>query len=300
MVIGALLGLGAATCHSVSYLFSRLFVIRRRKGILRLLVLGHVLMGAASAIALPALWSADVPPLSRYILPLLGAAGFYLLGQAGLFLALRHADASRVSPLLGLKVIVLAAITVLFLRDRLSLLQWVAVALSGGAAVLLGSSGTRLNRQAVVGLIFACLSYCLSDLSIKALVEALSGLGPWRAVLLAVSMSYVLCGILGLLLMPWAGRAALKDLPYALPFAVSWLLAMVFLYACFAAIGVVFGNIMQSTRGLISILFGAALAHAGMVHLEEKTSRAVLARRLAAAGLMCLAIAMFFLARKAS
>lgn len=294
---GVLLGLAAAICQSISYLFSRLFVTRRHRGAIRLLVLGHAAMGAASLAAVPMLFSPHTPSLDRYILPLLGTSGFYLLGQLGLFLALHSSDASRVSPLLGLKVMMLAFFTVLVLHQHLAGAQWAAVTLSVAAAVLLSYSGGRLHGRAMLALLLACVFYCGSDLSIRVLVDRLAVLGPVRSVLWAVACSYVLSGGMGLALMPWAGRGAMRDLPYAIPWAASWLAAMVFLYACFASIGVVFGNIVQATRGPLSVLLGAQLARLGLEHLELRTTRGVFIRRLAAASLMFLAIALFFLGK---
>jgi len=297
LLLGILLGLASALFSSISYVFSRLFVIRRHQGVIRLLVLGHAIMGAASLAAFPFLWSAGTPPLGRYVLPLLGTTGAYLFGQAALFGMLRRIDASRVSPLLGLKILILAAIAVIALRSPLSGGQWLAVALSVGAAMLLGTSGQHLDRRAVAGLLIACLAYCLSDLSIKALVAALADMGPTQSVLYAVSVSYILAGVIAAALLPLAGKGALGDLRYAVPWAGAWLAAMVSLYACFAAIGVVYGNIVQSTRGLMSVVIGARLAYLGMVHLERKTTRGEFLRRLAAAVLMTGAIALFFLAQ---
>jgi hypothetical protein len=55
----------------------------------------------------------------------------------------------------------------------------------------------------------------------------------------------------------------------------------------------VFGNIMQSTRGVMSVAIGAALAHLGWHELEQRVDRATLLRRLAAALLMTAAIALY-------
>ena len=68
---------------------------------------------------------------------------------------------------------------------------------------------------------------------------------------------------------------------------------MLLLFGCFQAVDVVFGNILQSTRGLISIVLGAGLAGAGMVHLEKKVSRGVFWRHMAAAMLMSAAIVLY-------
>jgi cytochrome c biogenesis protein CcdA len=74
-----------------------------------------------------------------------------------------------------------------------------------------------------------------------------------------------------------------------------WLLGMAGLYTCFGLVGVVFGNILQSTRGMMSIAIGAALAHAGWHALETRVDPQTLVRRLLAAALMTAAIALYVL-----
>jgi len=80
----------------------------------------------------------------------------------------------------------------------------------------------------------------------------------------------------------------------AVPFAVTWFAAMLFLFGCFARIDVVYGNIVQSTRGLMSIGLGALVAAAGFERLERRVDRGVLLRRLGAALLMTGAIVLFY------
>jgi len=304
VVLGVIYGFVAALGQSISYFCTRLFVIRRAQGVIRLLVLGHLLMGAASALLLPLVWPERMPPAGGFFWPLMGTAWFYLLGQAGFFFALRHIDASRVSPMLGLKIVILAAITVLILGRTLSPLKWAGVVLSVAAAFVLNYSGRSLSWRVLGGVLFACVMYSLSDLSIRVLVDAVrfpggspggsgGGLGLVRASLVSVFMTYVLCGLVSLPLLIWAGPKALGDLKYALPFAASWLGAMLFLFACFGSIDVLFGNIIQSTRGLMTVLIGAGIAALGMVHLEGRTTRAVLLRRLGAAAMMSAAIVLF-------
>ena len=300
MVLGVIYGFVAALGQSISYFCTRLFVIRRDQGVIRLLVLGHLLMGAASALLLPLVWPERMPPVGAFFWPLMGAAGLYLLGQAGFFFALRYIDASRVSPMLGLKIVILAAITVVILDHPLSPLKWAGVVLSVAAAFVLNYSGRSLSWRVLGGVLFACVMYSLSDLSVRRLVDAVrlvdgcpAELGLVRASLVSVFMTYVLCGLVSLPLLRWAGPKALGDLKYALPFAASWLGAMIFLFACFGSIGVVFGNVIQSTRGLMTVLMGAGIAALGMVHLEGRTTRAVLLRRLGAAAMMSGAIILF-------
>lgn len=295
---GVLCGLAAAFAQSLSFLLSRQFVIRQNNAVFRLLVLSHVIMGVASLAILPLVWTASVPPVGRFFWPLAGSAGFYMLGQLGLFFALRYTDASRTAPLLGLKIVVIALITVTLMRKAIGPQQWLAVAMSVGAAFVLHTSGRRMHWQAVAAVLATCVNYSLSDLSIVELVKALGGPGDWHVLLLSVSLSYILCGIVAAILMPWLGRSSAAEWRYALPFSAAWYVAMIFLYACFGLIGALYGNIVQSTRGLISVIIGAALARLGMVHLERRVSRWVFLQRAAAAVLMSAAIALFWLGKR--
>ena len=240
-------------------------------------------------------------------------AGFYLLGQAGLFFTLRRADASRVSPLLGLKVAVVAVLTVAALGGTIAPVQWAAVCVSVAAAVVLGSVGGRMGLSAFAGIAFACFAYAVSDIHIvqsqqalgDLLGEASDAMQTFYTAVVTMCLCYVLCGIAALAAMPWLGAGGWKDLRYAAPFAASWYGAMICLFSCFglsAAVfgegGVAFGGILQSLRGPISVVLGAVVAHLGHVHLEGKLSRGVLTRRVAAALLMVLAVALYALGRQ--
>ncbi|RPI63599.1 MAG: hypothetical protein EHM48_02200 [Planctomycetaceae bacterium] len=297
LLLGVMLGLGAAVAHSLSYLFSRLYVLRHHSAVFRLLILGHVAMGCMSLLMLPFLPLSKLPPVEEYIGPLLLSSGFYVLGQFGTFVALRHAEASRVSPLLGLKIPMLALIYTFFLADAsLSATQWAAVALALAAAFILNETGGKLPLRTVLWILFTCMAYCIADINILRLVKSLhvlTDINPICPIVTGVAMSYILLGIAGATLLPWAGKPHLDDLRFAVPWAASWLTAMLLLFGCFAVVGVVYGNILQSTRGIISILMGVGLSAIGMIHLERKVSRSVAVRRVAAATLMVLAIALY-------
>ena len=119
--------------------------------------------------------------------------------------------------------------------------------------------------------------------------------------MLATSLGYFVCGVFAaiLFLLPAARRGMRIDWLHAAPFAASWFIAMILLYACFAELNVVFGNVIQSTRGLISVVIGAHIAGLGMVHLEQAQGRKVLFRKLLAAVMMSAAISLFVLSRPA-
>ncbi len=291
---GILFGLSAAVLQSASYLFSRRFVLRHQNATLRLLVASHLWMALMAIVIYPFARSPDMPPVMTYIGPLLGSAGFYMAGQAGLFALMRHTQASRVAPLLGLKLLVLAVIVTGFMGQSLSLNQWGSVGLCVLAAFLIQTAGVRLTWQALAWLALACLGYSLSDLSITRLVHALHPIPKFHASVIGVCLSYAVCGLVALPLWRLAGISR-NGIPWgpALPFAGFWFASMVVLYACFGLVGALYGNILQSTRGLISVLFGYALSRAGFHELEEPQSRRVLIQRTAAAALMFTAIWLF-------
>ena len=257
--------------------------------------LSHVWMGLFAVVLLPFCWSPRVWSFSDYIFPLLGTAGFYLTGQICLFQAIKWTDASRVSPLLGLKILVLAFVVVSFLSQRVTAVQWAAVFLSVVAALALNYSGGAVPWKAVAAILCACLFYSLSDLSIIRLVRALAPAGDFKGRLLSCCLCYVITAPVGVVMVTGgAGEDRTKEKwKYALPVAATWFTAMVFIFICFSAVGAVFGNIIQSMRGPISILIGVVIARLGHVHLERKVSKRVLLRRIVAAALMCVAVGLF-------
>jgi drug/metabolite transporter (DMT)-like permease len=290
---GILLGLGAALLQSVAHFCSRLYVIRREGGVWRLLVLGHVLMGIGAGAVLPLAWTGQVPPVRAYAWPLAGTAGFYIAGQLGLFMVLRRTDTSRVSALLGLKLAILAGITVGPLSGTLTGGQWLAVALTLGAAWLLHGAGLRIPRSAMAWVLYTCLMYSLSDLSIVWMVERMAPVSRVRAAMVGSCLCYLLLGGVAVALLPAVRRRRRADWLLAVPFAASWLTGMFCLFGCFALVGVVLGNILQSTRGVVSVVIGAAVSAMGAHDMERREGRAVWMRRAVAAGLMTAAVVLY-------
>jgi len=292
VALGLLLSFVSAAGIAVAYVFSRLFLARGSGRSLRLLAIGHVWMGAIAAVVTVALWPDDMPPVRRW-LPLVAlCSGFYLLAQVLLFVSLRRTDASRVAPLIGLKVLAVALIRLLAFGRLFTPLQWLAVLLSVAATFALNRIGGRLPKGVVVGILLVCLGYACSDIFAFEIIEALDG-RSFQITTLSAALCYVVCGLAGLALLPAVGVRPGRDWLWALPFSVAWLGAVACTFAAFARVGVVFTNIVQSTRGLWSILLGAAVARAGLIHLERLRSRGEVLRRLAAAALMSAAIALF-------
>jgi drug/metabolite transporter (DMT)-like permease len=302
VAFGVAAGLVAALASAVSYFISRHHASRGGSS-LRLLVIAHALMGAACLPAAWLLWPAGLPATRTWIAPLLGSSCSYLAGQAVVFAALARADTSRVAPLLGLKIAMLACIVSCLPGERLDLRQWVAVGLSMAAAAMLQRGGGM--RPAAVGFtLAACAAFAVSDLFIVALIDGLQQtatvagqpLGRLQAGILAMIVTYATCGgiaAVSLCLAPAVRPTTRDDWVAGGRYAIIWLLGMAALYICFGLVGAVFGNIIQSTRGMLSIVIGAALAHAGWHGLETRLDRGTLVRRLLAAALMTAAIALY-------
>lgn len=293
--VGVVFGLAAAVLQSASYIFSRRFMRRGGVSAFHLLAVSHTLMGAMSVVILPFVWSRACPPLSAYWRPLIAAAGFYVVAQLSLFAALARVDASRVSPMLGVKVILLALLTTLIFGTPLGWLQWAAVIMTAASAFLLNETGGRMPLKAVAGVAGAVSGYAVSDMSIRQLVDALAPAGA-SAPLLGSCLAYALCGAAGLAVLAWRGWPARGVWADVAPQAVTWFAGMCFLFAAIGGIGVVFAVIAQSTRGVISVAMGVALARAGFVHLEQHAPRRVVVKRLAAALLMFGALVLYSLA----
>lgn len=297
---GITLGLLTALGHAAAYLAARHFTAaapgRPERSGLTLLALAHVWMAAAAAFALPFIWPDTLGGDARWVRPLAGLVGCFALAQWALLSALRRLDASRVAPLLGFKIAALAALASLR-GEVLGASQWAGVALAVAGALVLGATGGRIPLRAAGQLFAACGLYAVCDELILRTIrgaEAAAGLDPavrpWAAPVWTVGAVYLCLGVPALLLLPRWGSRRLADWRDAVPYAALWLAAMATLYGTFARVGTVLGAILQSSRGLIAIALGVALAAAGFEHLERRVARGVVVRRALAAVSMVLAV----------
>lgn len=295
MVIGIILGLGGAIFQSFSYLMTRHFM-HRHGSPLHLLIASHIIMGIMAIILLPFAYTPIVLQPSRYLSPLLQCSGFFLIAQATFFLALKNIESSRVSPLLGMKIIIIAIISYLFYDKNFVSIQWLAIILCFIGAMLTNWSGGKIPIRSWFWIIVTCTGYSLSDINIKILVDMIGQDNLVNSTMLAVSLNFIICGsaaLIGFLLVPNPQRW--QNLKPALPFALCWFTSILFIFGCFANIGPIFGNIIQSSRGIFSVIIGFIVAKAGHQHLESTTTGSIVICRIIAAIMMLLAMAMFSL-----
>ena len=322
VLIGILLGLGSAFCSSLAYLASRRFTVRHAgheekepqwRGPLRLMVCSHAILSVICGVAylvLRPVGDAQPSDWSWAITTSVFVAFFYLFANTVLFFALRQTEASRIAPLLGFKVVLLALVTQFILHEPLALLQWIAVVLATAAAWMLGSSGKRLPWATVALTVGACTGFVSSDTFIDQMVPAWLPAGVdydtalkedpvmvVKASMTGMALVYVWCGVIAIALLPIAKPWKLEHWKGAAPYAGLWLTAMVCLFSAFALIGIVLGNILQATRGLMSIAIGVAVVKLGHHHIESHAPLKVVIQRCIAAALMFGAIVLYVMAK---
>lgn len=294
--IGILLGLGAAMGHSLTYLATRWFTQDRGHSTAQLLVLAHTMMGAACLVVATLLWPEDLDWRASWVWRLVGLVLCFVFAQTCLIASLRGADASRIAPLLGLKVAVLALIAVI-LGGQLVWTQWLGVALAVAAAWVLNGVGGKLPGRVTGLVVVACLAYAVADTFILSTIREIQRISGDHSVMgvpiFTVALVFATVGLIAAGLLPFFGTRRGVVWRDALPYLGAWSVSMVTLYATFAAVGTVLGAILQSTRGLMSIGLGIGLAAMGYHHLEQKHGTAVQVQRLAAAGLMCAAVVFY-------
>ena len=84
----------------------------------------------------------------------------------------------------------------------------------------------------------------------------------------------------------------------AFPQAICWVVSMWGLYVCFGLLGAAFGNVIQASRGVISLVMGIVLSYFAIQGLEQKQSALVWLRKAVAAILMFGAIVLYALSAK--
>lgn len=320
LLLGILLGLGCAICSSLAYLASRRFTVRqaghepdapRWLGPLRLMVTAHIYLALACGVAylvlMPRGVEAQPADWSWAIVTSIFVAMFYLTGNTLLFFALRMTEASRIAPLLGFKVVLLALVTHFVLGNALVGQQWIAVVLATAAAVMLGSSGGRLPLSVALLAIGTCAGFVGSDVFISKMVPAWLPAGLMleqadkfqriEAAMQGMSLVYVWCGLIAIALLPVARPWKKTHWKGSAPYAGFWLVAMICLFSAFSLVGIVLGNILQSTRGLMSILIGVAVVKLGHHHIESHAPLKVVIQRIIAAALMVGAITLYVTAK---
>lgn len=293
--MGIICGFLAALCNSFGYLLNARF-LKKYNEPGRLLTYALICMLILSVPFAPFLFPfASLINPGQFALKIIVWVAVFMLGQGAFFLSLRFFEASRLSSLLGLKIIVLAAIFILFNHGTLNWLQWLAICISAISAMIFNWSGAQ--KQNSLGWIFVFMTlicFSLADILETSLVMQVksSGFSDLRSAFSTVSILYPALGLAAL-------PGMLKYKPskdqfcLAFPYAAVWLLSQISLLLCFAKILPVYGNVILATRGVFSVLLGITLPIIGLGELEQAVSRRKWLQRIIGALLMVGAIALY-------
>ncbi len=293
MTTGIVYGLGAALFQSIAYLSSRHFTDRKGGSPVQLLLATHILLGPAALAVLLLVPKELYPPLGSYLVAALGTTLCFMMAQILIFAALRRAAPSRVSPLLGLKILFVVVLSGIFFAASYTGLQFAAVFLALGAALVLNYSGGSLPGRALILILTAALLLAGSDIFIQAAVLPFAHFGSFMQGVIPLAVSYAMAGILSLILWPFLCSLKPGQFADALPFTFSWTIGIILFFISIAEVGVMYTAVLQSLRGLFNVLFGAVLGYLGFHLLEEKHNLGVILRRIAAALMMTGAITLF-------
>jgi uncharacterized membrane protein len=242
--------------------------------------------------------------LFQFLLPLGGAfhpgllwqpalmGVLFLLGQLFSYLALQRGDVSVATPVLGVKIILVALFATVLLPQRVSAELWAAAALSSIAIALLNRMG-GVRHHHVGGTILSAgasaTMFALSDVLAQKWAPAW-GAGRF----LPAMLGFV--ALFSAVLIPFF-RALVSAIPRT---AWSWLLggcgfiglqSLVFVMAIVKYRNAASANVVYSSRGLWSVVAVWAIGH-WFANREQRLGTRVLRWRLAGAVLMMVAIAL--------
>ena len=291
-ILGVTSGLMAGGSAAISYLFSRNFQAGQNRSAYQLMALSSAWMAGFSLFMLP--WFFRVPEkgwLSTFCI-LLGVVGGYGLGALLLFSLLRHASSSSVTPVLGLKILVLTLFAC-YRGEQFKTEQWLAIGLVVCASALLKNNREGLSWFQVLWAFGACTCYAVSDSFIRLLIANIDSHGGLNAAITGAVYSYIVAGVFALVGFSHVRKACLKDWREASGYAFFWSAHMCFFYYAMASIGIIYTIILQATRSIWAVLFGIGLTKMGYAVLEKNISFTMRLRQLLAGVLTVSAIVLY-------
>ena len=275
---------------ALGYALGALFLKRAMEegaGVLRTGFVANVILGV---LFLPMLVGAEGRLLEEnWSAPAITAV-FVFLGQAFTILALRKGDVSVATPLMGSKVIFVAAISVIILPEPVPLAWWIAAMLAFWSVWLLRVGRPADRRRLVVSIAFALLS-AASFAVCDVLMQSYGAEWGFRRF---APIVFGMVAILSIGFMPF-----FRDPLLAMPgVAWRWLAPGVLLLALqtfsIAYVLSTYGsatavNVVYSLRGIMSILL-VILIGSFFGNVERSAGTAVMTRRLISGILIFVAV----------
>lgn len=217
----------------------------------------------------------------------------FVAGQIFTLMALKVGDVSVATPVLGVKVLLVALLTTALLSERIGAALWTAALLTSTALLLLNFRGAQLCQRVGTTIVLAVIAAAANAL-FDVLVQKWSpawGVGRFLPVMM------VCVAVYSIAIRPWCGQRRAQDMPTATP-AFGSVLGGAFCFALQSVMIVssiaVFGqatvaNVLYSSRGLWSVLAVWGIGH-WFANRERHQGPRVLAWRFAGAVLLLVAI----------
>lgn len=218
------------------------------------------------------------------------AALIFMLGQVFTMLALRVGDVSITTPVLGLKVVLVALLTAVLLREPLTSGLWAAAVLSSVGIGLLNFSrpaaGSRVGTTILIAGL-AAASYALFDVLVQKW-SATWGAGRFLPVMM------VFVALYSLFLRPSRRNVAIGSSQGTLAWTVAGAIclsvqAILFVSSIAIYRQAAMANVLYGSRGLWSILAVWAVGH-WLGNYEARQGAGHLAWRIAGATTLIVAI----------
>ncbi|HZE99778.1 MAG TPA: EamA family transporter [Planctomycetota bacterium] len=266
----------------------------RGVGVWRITIVTNVIIGVVFSTLWPL--GGRLPGPAGYLQPALTAL-LFVAGQVFGFVALQRGDVSVATPVLGIKVVLVAIFVTLLIGERIGATVWIAAVLSSAGILFLSRGSPAAAGRAAPAIVFGTLAaaaFALFDVLVQKWAPAW-GAGRFLPVLMGFVAVYSLL-LLGL------GRRRLGGIPPGAwrplllggtAIAVQGLLLITSLALYSRATRI---NVVYSGRGLWSVLAVWAVGP-WFGNREREQGAAVFRARLAGAGLLLAAIVLVVLAR---
>ena len=295
MFWGIISGFTTALLNTVGYIFGSRFLLYYKNPFRLLTMASFVMMFLSLPLAIFFCPFRIIPDFWNYLGKVILAGISYLIAQCSFFAAMQYFEASRISSLLSLKIIVLSIIFIIC-GGSLNFLQLMAVATAAVAAMIFNWSGAQKNSlKGWIWLLLTLIFYSLEDIIETELVMQMhnfTGYSKLHSAIITVPLMYSVLGVITAPLL-FFFKPDKEQIKKVFPYAALWLISQMTLLCCYAFLQPVFGNVILSTRGIFSVIAGILLSYFGLSALDSQIPVRLWLRRIIAAIVMLGAIIMY-------
>lgn len=298
MFWGIISGFSTALLNTAGYIFCSRFLLYYKNPFRLLAMASLVMMFLSLPLVLLLCPFKMIPDFWNYLGKVVLAGTMYLIAQGAFFAAMRHFEASRISSLLSLKVIVLSIIFIIC-GGSLNLLQILAVAMASFSAMIFNWSGSqKSSAKGWLWLLVTLVFYSFEDIVETDLVLQMHNFTGYSKLYSAILTVPLMYSVLGVITAPmlFFFKPDRDQVKKVFPYAALWLISQMTLLCCYAFLQPVFGNVILSTRGIFSVIAGMLLSYFGLAALDSQIPLKLWLRRIAAALVMLGAIILYSLA----